>query len=138
MKSLAYSLAAVAALASIPSGAHAFRAINGFTVNPVNAYEFEVIPHRLKDNNDYWCAAANYLNRELRLPWNTRMYVVSGIGPGVTSNRRDAVRFTVDPAASGIEPRASGGVVTNILGVGYGRSGTAANRFCVRDLTYYN
>ena len=123
----------VAVFVALPTAALAFRAINTLQVNQVDRNVFEVVgrPGALKE--DYWCGAGDYLRRELRLPWNTRIYVVSGIGQGVTTGARSAVRFTLDPEAVGIAPYESGWV-SDILAVGYARSVTAAFYYCDRRL----
>ncbi|MVO16241.1 hypothetical protein [Parasedimentitalea huanghaiensis] len=134
MKSVFKSLALVAAIAvALPTAALAFRAINTLDVNRVDANIFEVIGRPAAIKDDYWCGAGDYLRRELQLPWNTKIYVVSGIGRSVTTGARSAVQFTLNPDALGIEPYEKSWV-SDVLTVGYGRSVTAAFHHCDRRI----
>jgi len=130
MKRILKSLALIAAFSGVlPSAALAFRAINGLDVNKVDNNVFEVIGRGRLGKSDYWCSAADYLRRQQGLPWKTKIYVVSGIGRGVTTGARSAVRFTANPDAIGL-PLYEGGWVGDILTVGYGMSMTSANNYC--------
>ncbi len=134
MKLVLKSLAAVATFSAIlPTAVMAFQAINTLQVNKIDKNTFEVIgrPGAMKD--DYWCGAGDYLRRELRLPWKTKIYVVSGIGRGVTTGAKSAVRFTLSLEAHGIEPYEKSWV-GDVLTVGYGRSVTAAFHHCDRRI----
>lgn len=119
---LLIAIAAVAACTSAASGQ--FYALNRFQVVPLNPYEFEVVgrPGGLKP--DYWCAIGDFLRRQ-KVPWRTRIYAMSGIERGVATGARTAVRFTLDPAASGIEVYENS-LITDVLTVGYGRDLTSA------------
>lgn len=124
------SLALIAAFSvALPSVALAFRAINGLDVNKVDKNVLEVIGGGRLVKSDYWCSAADYLRRQQGMPWKTKIYVVSGIGRGVTSGAKSAVRFTANPEAIGL-PLYDGGWVGDILTVGYGMSITSANNYC--------
>jgi len=134
MKPVPKFLAVIAALSvALPTSALAFRAINTLDVNRVDKNVFEVVgrPGVIKD--DYWCGAGDYLRRELQLPWKTKIYVVSGIGRGVTTGARSAVQFTLNPEAVGITPYEASWV-GDVLTVGYARSVTAAFHHCDRRL----
>ncbi|PSL20015.1 hypothetical protein [Shimia abyssi] len=115
----------VAALSvAIASEAVAFRTVNNQIVNPVNSVEIEVIGRPGNTKPDFWCAAADFFVRR-NAPWKTRIYVKTGIGQGVTQASPNAVVFTTDPAASGVEVYTNN-VVSDILTPGYGRSLTYA------------
>lgn len=134
MKPVLKSLAVIAAFSvALPTAALAFRAVNTLDVNKVDKNVFEVVgrPGAIKD--DYWCGAGDYLRRELQLPWKTKIYVVSGIGRGVTTGARSAVKFTLNPEAVGIIPYEANWV-GDVLTVGYARSVTAAFHHCDRRL----
>ena len=86
---------AVVALSLGASGADAssFRAINGFAVEAVSATAFHVPYSRDSEARQFWCAAADYAEKRLRLPPATRIYRASEpprrSGEGIT--------FTLDP-----------------------------------------
>ncbi|MCL6284751.1 hypothetical protein M3P21_14535 [Ruegeria sp. 2012CJ41-6] len=83
---------------------YAFVSPYGPRVNPVNANEFEVILSAGGAFDGYWCGASDYARRKLGAAWTDRVYVASPISQSVTTDRRSAVRFTLDPAALGITP----------------------------------
>jgi hypothetical protein len=95
MRNLAF-LASMALLTSLASPAAAFRATNGFTVDNIGPQEFVVNFRVTRNENAYWCAAGEFVTRELGLPSKTRIYRASpkprGAGQGIT--------FTIDPAAA--------------------------------------
>ncbi len=88
--------ALVAILAALASPAAAFRATNGFTVDPISDQSFLVNFRTTRNETAYWCAAAQFVTRELGLPSKTRIYRASpkprGAGQGIT--------FTLDAAAA--------------------------------------
>lgn len=104
--------------------ASSFYAVNRLQVVALSEYEIEVIGRPGAYKSSYWCAAADFLRRN-RVPWKTRVYVVSGIGRGVSTGARSAVRFTLDPQASDVEIYENN-VITDILHPGYGRTLTSA------------
>ncbi len=73
--------------------------IGGVRVNPVTASVFEVIPRPGEEINGLWCGAGQYARFELGAPDNARVYVVSGAGPGVTSDSKSAAQFSLGPLA---------------------------------------
>ena len=89
---------------ALPDIGDAFTSKRGARVNPVNDIVFEVVPRNSGSGEVIWCAAADYAQRELRAPWQARIYVVRGRGPSVTTGRRTAVQFTLDPTAAGVTP----------------------------------
>ncbi|MEX0349811.1 MAG: hypothetical protein AB3N15_10350 [Paracoccaceae bacterium] len=83
---------------------YAFVSPYGPRVNPINANEFEVILNAGGTYDGYWCGAADFSRRKLGAAWSDRVYVASPVSQSVTTDRRSAVRFTLDPAALGITP----------------------------------
>ena len=105
MKPISLVLAAVCAvLLSLPVPAEAFSARRHMRVYPVNDAVFEVIAPTAAVAGDYWCGAADYAQRALGAVWNARIYIARGRGPSVTTGRRTAVQFTLQPAAAGVTP----------------------------------
>lgn len=105
MKPVSYAMAALSAvLLSLPISAEAFSAKRNMRVYPVDNVVFEVIARTAGGAGDYWCGAADYAQRALGASWTARVYVVRGRGPSVTTGRRTAVQFTLQPAAAGVQP----------------------------------
>lgn len=96
------------AIAGLATQADAFTSINGDRVNPINNVTFEVIPRGAGRNTDIWCSASQFARRALGASWSQRIYIVSGRGQSVTTNRRTAVQFTIDPQAAGVTPLQGG------------------------------
>ena len=88
----------------VPNAASAFSTRAGARVNPVNASVFEVVPRGSGASSHYWCGAAEYARRALGAGWKAQIYIARGLGPSVTTGRRSAVQFTLDPDAAGITP----------------------------------
>jgi hypothetical protein len=105
---LALAGLALASACEVPTGGeapkYAFVSPYGPRVNPVDANEFEVILNAGGAFDGYWCGASEYARRKLGAAWSDRVYVASPISQSVTTDRRSAVRFTLDPAALGITP----------------------------------
>ncbi|TDE40966.1 hypothetical protein [Antarcticimicrobium sediminis] len=105
MKPISPVPAALAALLlALPIPAEAFNARRNMHVNPVDAAVFEVIAPSAAPADDYWCGAADYAQRALGMPWIARIYIARGRGPSVTTQRRTAVQFTVQPEVAGVQP----------------------------------
>ncbi len=102
---------------------------NGVRVNPVNDAVFEAVPRGSTTGAVFWCAASEYARRALKAGWQDEIYVASPMGPSVTTNRRSAVQFTMDPQAAGITPIQSTHSL-NRFNVGDHMSVQQANRFC--------
>ena len=118
-----------ASLIAAPGLALAFTAPNRLNVNPVDAAVFEVIGKPGSTGADYWCAAADYAQRKLRVPWKSELYIARTRGPSVTSGRKSAVHFTLDPGAAGIS--ASGPSLSlNALRTGDHMSVQLAHTYC--------
>lgn len=90
----------VCALA-LPAPADAFTGRRGVKVNPVDSVVFEVIARTAGSGADYWCGAAEYAQRALGAPWTATIFIARGRGPSVTTGRKSAVQFTLDPSAAG-------------------------------------
>lgn len=103
---------AISVLFGAPAAALAaeFRAINGGRVLQVDQVLFEVVP-RTRDSNDFfWCGAADFARRALGADWSDRIYIARGRGVSVTTGRRTAVQFTLNPQAAGVTPLPPGGL----------------------------
>ncbi|CUH53247.1 hypothetical protein [Shimia marina] len=68
---------------------------SGVRVNPVNADVFEVAARPGQGVSDFWCGAGDYAWRALGAADNERVYVVGGAGPGVTSDSKDTMQFSL-------------------------------------------
>lgn len=105
MKPISPVPAALAALLlALPIPAEAFNARRNMHVNPVDSAVFEVIAPTAAPGGDYWCGAADYAQRALEAPWIARIYIARGRGPSVTTQRRTAVQFTLQPEVAGVQP----------------------------------
>ncbi len=83
----------VAALLATP--AQAFVATYPFTVESTGPQEFTVAFATSRYEIGYWCAAGEFVTRELDLPNKTRIYRVTPIPRRVG----EGIVFTLDPAA---------------------------------------
>ena len=117
-------------MALAPDLAHAFSGRRGTTVNPVNSAVFEVVPRSSGNGEVFWCGAADYARRVLGAGWQDRIYIARGRGESVTTGRRSAVQFTLDPAAAGITPAEQQSLSLNSLRVGESMSVQQANNYC--------
>ena len=90
---LTTALLALTGLAAEAGGA-GFPAVNGLTVYPSGKQEFRVAFGGLVGNDDFWCAAGDYVTRGLGLPYATRIYRTSPpprrAGEGVDFSLSDA------------------------------------------------
>lgn len=93
---------------AFPQSADAFSGKKSTRINPVNDKVFEVIARTAGSATDYWCGAADYARRGLGVDWRATLYIARGRGPSVTTNRRSAVHFTLDPASA---PQSAGNSV---------------------------
>lgn len=82
--------------------AQAFRSRNGLEVNPISDTVFEVVDNGRTFGPGYWCAAADYARRALRMPWLATLYVHRGLGWAETANRRPSVQFSSEGSGKGI------------------------------------
>lgn len=135
MKSGFFSIALCAGLAvAVPTVGDAFSSRLGARVNPVNAAVFEVVP-KSGSGQEIWCGAADYAQRELRAPWQARVYVARGRGQSETTGRRTAVQFTLDPNAAGVTPGPSS-LSLNTFAVGDSMSVRQAYDLCQRMVPF--
>jgi len=125
-----------ALIAAMPGTADAFKGKRGTTINPVDSAIFEVLARTAGSGPDYWCGAADYARRALGADWTATIYIARGRGPSVTTNRRSAVHYTLDPAAAGITP-IEPAISLNALKVGDNMSVQQANGYCVMPSTRF-
>jgi len=116
-------------IVTIPQFGHAFAAANGLTVDRVNDAVFEVNDWRGARAPAYWCAAANYAKRQLKAGWKDRLFVTRTMGRSETSNRGNAVQFTIDPAAAGVTAAGPGSSMESFV-VGDNMTLQQANSYC--------
>lgn len=106
-----------------------FSAINRFPVVAMDSSSFEVIARGGRVTaRDYWCAAGDYALSQ-RVASNARLYIAAPEGPSATTQGRKAVRYTLDPQASGITP-ISPQLSLSVKAVGDNMSVAQANQFC--------
>ena len=116
-------------IAAIPNLGHTFKSTNGLFVESVGGVVFEVSDWEDLRASAVWCAAANYAIRAQKAGWQTDLYVVRSIAPSTTTNDGFSVRFSTDPAASGVSPTGSGSSMGEFL-VGDHMSIQRATSFC--------
>jgi hypothetical protein len=124
------SLIAALLVTMMPVAADAFRGMRGARVNPVDQNVFEVVPRGSQTSGrDFWCGAGEYAYRELRAAWSDRIFIVQGRSQSVTTERRSAVQFTMNPEAAGIVP-IQPALSLNAMKVGDNMSVTSAFNYC--------
>ncbi|WP_147435471.1 hypothetical protein [Paenirhodobacter hankyongi] len=121
MRALAPLLTAAAlALSAGTASAGDFLALNGLRVVPAGGQEFHVAFGGLTGNDDFWCAAGDFVLRGLGLPPSTRIYRTSPpprrAGEGVDFSLSDA--------------RAADSGFTRFGARDKGMSAAAAQHFC--------
>jgi len=77
---------------------------HGWEVNPVNDVVYEVVSEGAHGGAAFWCAAADFAQVHLKASPNAEIYVVTLAGPSMTTKRKSAAQFTLDPVAAGITP----------------------------------
>lgn len=112
-----------------PQAADAFNGKFGVRVAQVNDAVFEVVPRSSGSGPVFWCGAADYARQVLGAGWKTTIYIARGRGQSVTTNRRSAVQFTLDPSTAGITPIEQS-LSLNSLKVGDNMSVQQANQYC--------
>jgi len=125
--SVALMVALLPALA--PDTASAFSGKRGTRVAQVNNAVFEVVARSSGSGPEYWCGASDYARRALGAGWKTEIYIARGRGTSVTTGRRSAVQFTIDPGAAGVTP-APPSLSLNSLKVGDHMSVQQGNTYC--------
>ena len=124
MKHFALSLFALSLAA--PASANMAK---DWEVNPVNDVVYEVVSEGAYSGAAFWCAAGEYVERALKKSPRTEIYIARKAGASVTTNRRTAAHFTLDPAAAGITPAEIGGDINELVVGGHMQAGQARN-FC--------
>jgi hypothetical protein len=102
-------------IAAIPNMGHTFKSTNGLFVESVGGVVFEVSDWEDLRASAIWCAAANYAIRAQKAGWQTDLYIVRSIAPSTTSNNGFSVRFSTDPAASGVSSAGPGSSMGEFL-----------------------
>ncbi|MEX0338096.1 MAG: hypothetical protein AB3N11_03555 [Arenibacterium sp.] len=131
-RSIMMSLALGVALA-LPHGAEAFSGKKNTRVNPVDDKVFEVITKNSGRTTDYWCGAADYARRALGADWRATIYIARTRGQSVTTNRRSAVHFTLDPSRAPQAPE-GGFFQFGALKEGDNMSVQRANQYCTEPV----
>jgi hypothetical protein len=128
MKTAMLSLLLVATVSPV----QAFTGRFGAKVKQIDQNVFEVVGQNSAASGwEYWCGASEYARRELKAGWTDRIYVVRGRGRSVTTNRRSAVHFTLNPSALSAEP-VNSFLILNSLQAGDNMSVQRANTECQR------
>lgn len=124
---------ALGAAFALPNSADAFSGKKNTRVNPVDDQVFEVIARTAGSATNYWCGAADYARRGLNAPWTATLYIARGRGPSVTTNRRTAVHFTLDPSRA---PQSAAGTIFQFgdLIEGDSLSVQRAHQYCVQPV----
>ncbi|WP_068110265.1 hypothetical protein [Tropicimonas marinistellae] len=107
-----------------------YRATNTMRVNYIPGYPgmFEVFHRMNAAAPDYWCAAADYVRRFAPDKGRTPIYVLRGVGRGVTLPNQRSVVFTVAPSPEvEASSEAATGLSLSVSNVGERR--TAAHGF---------
>ncbi|MEW2911337.1 hypothetical protein [Leisingera sp. JC11] len=124
----AAAIAATSLMMAIPVSLEANASRHSIRVNPVSDGIFEVIPRPGKGIL-FWCGAADYAHRVLRVPWSAKLHITRGLGPSETTGRRSAVQFTLD-ANLAVPPPAGGYGSVNSLQAGDTMSVQKAFDYC--------
>lgn len=82
--------------------------------------QFEVFARAGDSGSDLWCAASEFAERELRVPTNGRIYLVTPRGPSQTRPGRTSATFTISPDAA---LRAAADALPDSLSMGVDRPG---------------
>lgn len=126
----ARGIVAGAVMAIAPGIVHAdFNAPFGMRVNPVDANVFETVSRGAASGREYWCAASDYARRALGASWQAKIYIARTRGPSVTTNKKSAVQFTLNPQAAGVAPAAPS-ISLNALREGDSMSVQQAHSYC--------
>lgn len=96
---------AIVCFASLPATGFAWKAENRLDVNPLPGSDaFEVVGRPGSAGADYWCAAGDYALRVLAAPAEARIYITRARGVPETSNRLEAVHFSLTPGGGETRP----------------------------------
>lgn len=124
----AATVLAASLILALPDVSAANASLHSTRVNPVSDGVFEVIA-RSGSGYLFWCGAADHVQRVLRRPWNTSLYIYRGLGPSETTGRRSAVQFTLAPNLAAAAPAGGYGSV-NSLQAGDTMSVLRAHEYC--------
>lgn len=131
------ALALVALSLAAPAAAQDFRAVNKLMVGQITPAVFEVVSRPgASGANNFWCGAADYARQRLGAPGNARIYVAQARGPSTLSPGRSGVRFTLDPAAAGIEPIAPR-TSLSVDHVGDNLSVSLGQQYCIVEINTF-
>jgi len=122
-------LAAIAATVVTTSAVAQSMTHAGFEIHPVNDVVYEAASDGAHGGAAFWCAAGMFVETVLKVSPKTEIYVVRGAGASVTTNRRSAAQFTIEPEKAGITPAESSGNL-NKLTVGEHMHAGLARNFC--------
>ncbi len=92
----AFLLAALTATSLVPSASFAWNASNGLVVNATGSGTFTVPYRGASGPRAFWCAAGDYVVRELNLPGRTKVFRTSP----VPRSAGQAMSFSLDRADS--------------------------------------
>ncbi|MDW4496596.1 hypothetical protein R5H30_01275 [Sulfitobacter sp. D35] len=96
--------------------AQTFTAVNRLAVVPLGPGSFEVVETVKTGGRGYWCAAADYVRRQLGNPRRAQIYVIAPLGPSRTVAGARAVGFTITPDTNMAQLKPSYSAATNKLG----------------------
>ncbi|MEX0338098.1 MAG: hypothetical protein AB3N11_03565 [Arenibacterium sp.] len=115
-------------VAMMPATAFAWKAENRLDVNPLPSGEaFEVIGRPGSAGSEFWCAAGDYALRQLGAPGTARIYITRARGTPQTSNRLEAVQFSLTPVGAETTPTPP---FLSLRRVGDNLSVTFARNYC--------
>lgn len=109
----AAAIAATSLMMAFPASLDAKASRHSIRVNPVSDGIFEVIPGA-GNGILFWCGAADYAQRVLRVPWSAKLHISRGLGPSETTGRRSAVQFTLDANLAATAPTGGYGSVNSL------------------------
>lgn len=125
-------LVSAIAMGLIAGPAHAFTAINGLTVTPVQG-GFEVITRGADGPRQIWCAAGEYARQAQGAGGNDRLYIQRGYGASLSETGKRGVVFTLHPGdalANGPRPGTGGNYSVSMRHEGYNLRTAHAEQFC--------
>ena len=122
----------ISTIALMPGLAGAFMASNLLQVNKVSNSVFEVVGNPGSGPGDYWCAAADFVQREVTNNATQRIYVTRALGQSETTIRRSAVQFSLtEPGAE----QAGNMISLSVSHVGDSLIAASAREYC-NDLKF--
>jgi hypothetical protein len=122
------AILATASFAALGLPAHAFTAINGLDVNPVQG-GFEVVSYGGDGPRQIWCAAGEYARAVHRVGGSQRIYISDGYGPSKTVRGKRGVSFTLS-GKDGARPGTNGNYSVSMRKPGFNLAVAHAESFC--------